>query len=224
MLPCACVIFLVACGAGSGLNRHRSFEPGGLAPLPVKIMVDEESAKLQSTVIQVNPSQAILGGSASLGSGGSVGGTAGASLGVELRGKFEAGRVFRDFASNLSSHGAEAPGDTLELRLTRFRQYLGSYRLKAEMQFSARLAGFGETVRSEYTFEWSPRELRRPGVEMDMLREMIEQSLAHWAGMFTTNSTEGGPAKPGKLIFPPPREGSFSDRDVQCAYRIFIRE
>ena len=134
-----------------------------------------------------------------------------------IRGKFQAGRAFQATTMALFAPGSDSPSDTLELKLISFKHFTRPDRPRAEMVFTARLLGVNEMVTSEYVFQWGNTGiLYTPGVEKSYLREMIEQSLAHWSNIFLV----GYQSNP--THFPPPQSGNFQGNNVDCTFKAFI--
>ncbi len=206
---------LIGCATGPGVNRHEYFVSKSPFNFPFHINVPNETRKLEVGAKMGEGSDIqsfIVGGLpaiAMLNIPGTVGG---------IRGKFAVGETFASYAELMSNTNQSSQISPLTLRLTYFQQYLIpglSPRMKALLRFEALLPESGEVTTSGYVFDWEGQGMAlTPGKEKDMLNEMVEQSLYHWATLYQENL-------PSKLGFPVLKKGQFIGNGVQVTYEVF---
>jgi len=92
--------------------------------------------------------------------------------------------------------------------------------MKALLKFEARLDASKETTYAGYAFDWEGQGIAlTPSQEKDMLNEMIEQSLYHWASMFFDTTLN----RDSMTNFPSQRKGQFTGKGVKCTYDIYAK-
>lgn len=211
-------INVVGCATGPGVNHHEYFDSKPPLKLPFDIEVAKETEKIEVGAVMGEGSEIrsfIVGGLpavAMLKIPGAVG---------AIRGKFAAGEAFTAYAKSLSNHDQTRQLQTLDLRLVYFQQYLIpglAPRMEALLKFEAVLRDSGEVSSSGYVYDWEGREaVLTPGKEKDMLNEMMEQSLYHWATLVLDDSSNSVPASK----FPAPKKGQFTGKGVRVTYEVF---
>ncbi|MFH1702786.1 MAG: hypothetical protein ABIB41_05045 [Nitrospirota bacterium] len=213
---------LMGCATGVGINQHQMFNDISKPVLPINIVVDEKSRSIESGAIMTDSSVMLLfglGGAAVSSTPGAVG---------AIRGKFAAGEVFEQAAKSISTASAGNKHVKVQLQLLHFQQYLvgGKKRgLEAIMKFKAQFVGTDKITLSTYAFHWNNKGASLfPGTEKDILREMIEYALMHWAQMFLNQNMSNASIANVIADFPPASRGQFSGRDVECSYEIFVKQ
>ncbi len=141
-------LLLASCSAGPGMNKYYSFAPPNRIILPVTVVVDDGTSKVEATPLpdeQLRNQMIVMFGLA-----GALVNSSGMQDGI--RGKFQAGRAFQETTMGLFQPGSDSPSDTLELKLISFKYFTRPDRPRAEMMFTARLLGVNEMVASECVF------------------------------------------------------------------------
>jgi hypothetical protein len=142
----------------------------------------------------------------------------------KMRGTFLAGAAFEQAAKDISCKDGE-PEATIELDIVRFQPVLdvgladSKRGLTVGMEWLAAIAGEnGADTRSTYvcTYDLGNSKLFTSAEEKDVLREMVEHALAHWAERVNVTRNEGG-----KATFPEFTQGDFNLEHAKCSYRVF---
>lgn len=206
------LVALSGCASGPGVNKRQFFSENDKVVLPVKAVLDESSAKLETvaqwsgmTKVQMFMTSGIVGALL----------LDEPKVGKAIRGGFMVGQAFAEDLAGMSTDSA----DTLTFKIKSFNHYavpgmLPS--LKALMYFETTNDKQGFSTLSAYACDWESRgPIISGGTEKDMLREMVDYSLNHWGRLYLTNRTESG--------FPAPQRGTFTGEGVKCAYDVFVR-
>jgi hypothetical protein len=218
--------FLGACATtGSGVNRGLLFGERQKTELPYKVTVvrnSMHSAVGTSVDDGLSSSSLFLVG----GLGGIVGGKAVQATGIQsaMRGKFLADEAFEDAVRKIAFVGEES-SPIVSLELTRFEPLLKadtkSRKLIVLVEFTSEFVKTEKRAKSTYVFEYTigSMDLFGSSKEKDVLREMTESAITHWAREFSNSRILDGTA-----AFPMPFEGTVSLQNLECRYSIFQPE
>ena len=206
------------CASGIGINKQNYFDNNAFRPLPAKIVIDNSTRFYESSVALHKNSQAAA--IAMFGIGGAITGT---QTSVDLiRGKFQVGRAIEESAEALTADKDDKR--VIYFHLDTFDYGAIPKALQVMMAFTARMDGATDNTRSAYKCDVKlGGGLFTPGVEKNMLREMVEAMLSHWGNRLYTDSHDQNEPPQGILYFPTPERGEFSGQQAKCAYHIFVR-
>ena len=228
---------LTACTttSGSGVNRHVVFQQIPKVSLPCKVVVEDRSRKAEagtledrSGIMRTSPTGNAFGlvGVAVDSAIESMKGPRDVITEIESRGKFAAGEAFDGALSAISSKREDA-SNAIKLELIRFQPmlrencYPGCPKLDFDLQFEATLTNSGNSTISYYSFTYPISRWSFFGVEKekDVLREMTEYAVAHWAQQLLSSARDGNLGE----TFPPPKSDSDILENIRCDYNIFVR-
>ena len=233
MLALWCLMATACATTGPGVNRNIVFQETPHAVLPYNVDVVEETPPNVGTLedrsgIMPTPRFGPLFGLLGVGADialDSMQRPVDQITEKESRGRFTAGEAFGSAARAVSSVREDAPA-TIKVTLIRSQPmlqkncYPGCPRLSFDLQFSATFAETGSTTTSYYSFIYplSAWSFFGPDKEKDVLRELTEYAIAHWAQQLAAGKREGGP----EGSFPPPKSDKETFEKVQCRYNIFV--
>jgi len=215
----------------SGINRSLLARSSPKVVLPYHLVVKEKTHSFESdTVVNFVPMPDYVG--FVFGLGGYVGAKlanraiAGSDTQSRMRGTFLAGEAFVEAAKAYSHIGENARG-IIELELLRIQpvfsyEAIGANRkLAANIEWSATFpAKPGAVTGSGYNCEYNPgyNDLFSSSKEKDVLREMTEYALGHWAQQLAAHMAK----EDNDDDFPQWSQGQFYLMDGKCSYCIFV--
>lgn len=233
MISVLFVSFGCAGVTSSGMNRSVLCKEMQGVSLPYKVLIDEKSPNIEcKTEVYRGPIPTsflfLMGGL-----GGIVGGKAMEKAmeksGImpdpsRAHGTFLAGQAFAEVVKRISTSSDKAD-PVLQLTLLKFQPVFTmeamnvNRRLAANIEFLAAFQNNGDITRSAYACEYKVgnNDFFTSQKEKDLLREMTDISIMHWAKKLlqtTTTSTESA-------HFPEHEQGQLVIEGGQCSYLIF---
>jgi|GEM_PF-3007712 len=227
IMICCSVFLLTGCGTtGSGVNRSLLFNDTNKVELPYKLNVQKNGVHSEvGTIVDdgLSTSSFFLIG----GLGGIVGGKGMQATGIQsaMRGKFMADEAFEDIVKKISFAGNDS-SPIINLELTKFQPLLKcgpkNKKLILFMEFMSTIADTNKAVNSRYIFEYtiSSMDFFVSSKEKDMLREMVEYALNHWARKLSVQGLRNDDG----LDFPVNAENKLNFESLECSYNIFSKK
>ena len=207
---------IAGCASGVGTNRHEFFDETTPVSLRGQIVVDDPTRSAEASLAfgkDAAMQAFFLSGIVGAGMVNSP-----KAIGT-IRGRYQVGKLIEIVTSSMSQ--TENTDCLVQFHLDRFSYTGDRGNLQAILDFTTRIQD--EAVRSAYAcdmkIKFSPLGFT-PGMEKDMLREMVEHALGHWGQSLCQQLGSGGS---GKCEFPPRNNGRLSGRTVECVYDTFIR-
>jgi hypothetical protein len=233
-VPLLIYLMMAACATtGPGVNRNIVFQQTPKIILPYKVVVKDASKSAgtledRSGIMRTSRFGPVFGlaGVAADAVIDSAQGPPDQITEKESRGRFRAGEAFDAAVRAVSSTAEDAPV-TMKLELMRAQPmlqkncYPGCPRLSFDLQFSATFVGTGKTTTSYYSFAYPISAWGFFGAtrEKDVLRELTEYAVAHWAQQLSAEASRDN----GEGSFPAARSEREDLGNVQCQYNIFVR-
>ncbi len=217
------VVFLTGCASGTGANLNNYFKTDIATPLVTSIRTDQASKPIILGPTLKSDSDNFI---ASLALGGIVGAyfSTNSAAWSAIRGKYAASEAFVDATKRFNS------GDTKKeviLRLDRFEYGIRPAKgfksggILSYMEFSSQFSNNDNKVWSAYACDFQIKGTFFPNDEKNMLREMMEASLWHWATLISSpDNMEIFRAG----SFPQKFKGDFMGDEAKCIYEVFVSE
>lgn len=211
---------LGGCASGAGTNNNKYFNNALIIPRVVSIQVSEDASSIiTGPTLEGNADNFI----ASLALGGIAGAYFSTNTGWSaIRGTYDASMAFNETINQISSSDVEP---VVILKLGRFEYGIRPAKgfksggILSFLEISSQLKNSPNKVWSAYACDLQIKGTFFPNDEKNMLREMMEVSLSHWAQLINS------PANLEKLkvsAFPQKLKGDIVGDEAKCVFEAFV--